>query len=55
MSCSFDILSGSCCDGGLWPGQIECVPYVTVMSPLGLGNHHHQVLQLKPLEVPYDR
>ena len=38
-------------DGGLWLGQVKLVPFSLIMSHLDTGNHHHQVIQLEPLEI----
>ena len=53
--CSSIIISGSCCDGGLWIEQVECVPYTPVQVPLEVVNNHHQVLKLQSFEVWYHR
>ena len=49
--CSSVIICGSFCDGNLCIGQIKFVPIAPVMENLEAENHHHQVLQLEPLEV----
>ena len=53
--CSSGIIFGSCCDGGLWLGQVKRVPFYLILAHLEAGNHHHQVLQLEPLEVWHHR
>ena len=50
--CSSGIFS-FCFYGGLWPGQVECVPSSPKLEYLNVRNHHHQVLKLEPLEVWY--
>ena len=49
--CSSGIILFSCCDGGLWIGQVKCVPFHLMLAHLEAVNHHNQVLQLEPLEV----
>ena len=53
--CSSSITFGSCCYGGLWLGQVKLVPFSLIISHLEAVNHHHQVLQLEPLEVWHHR
>ena len=53
--CSSGIIFGFCCDDGLWLGQVKWVPFSIIIAHLEAGNHHHQVIQLKPLEVWYHR
>ena len=49
--CSLGILFGSYYDGGLWLVQVKCVPFYLILAHLEAVNHHHQVLQLEPLEL----
>ena len=49
--CSSGIIFGSCCDDGLWLGQVKCVQFSLILEHLETVNHHHKVLQLEPLEV----
>ena len=44
--CSQGILFASCCDGGLWPGEVECVPSYYILGTLEVINNHNQELQL---------
>ena len=53
--CSSGIIFGSCCDDGLWLGQVKCVPFDLMMVHLEAGNHHQKVVQLKPLELWHHR
>ena len=48
---SSGIIFGSCCDGGLWLGQVKRVQFSLILEHSEAGNHHHQVLQLEPLGV----
>ena len=49
--CSSGIIFGSYCDGGLWLGQVKCVPFALILSYLEAVNHHNQSIQLETLEV----
>ena len=51
VRCSSDIIFGSCCDGEFWLFQVKCVTFAPILENSEAGNHHHQVLQLEPLEV----
>ena len=53
--CSSSIIFGSYCDGDLWLGKVKYVPLDPVMEKWEAENHHHQVLQLEPLEVWHHR
>ena len=52
---SSGIIFGSCCDGGLWIGQVKLVPFSLILSHLKAGHHNHQVINLEILEVLHYR
>ena len=45
----------SCCDGGLWLGQVKFVPFSLMLAHLEEVKYYHQVLHLEPLDVWYHR
>ena len=49
--CSSGIIFVSCCDSGVWIGQVKCVPFALMLVHLEAGNHHNYVLQLDTMEV----
>ena len=53
--CSSGIIFSSYFDGGLCLGQVKYVLFSLIMSNLEAGNHHHQVIQVEPLEVWHHR
>ena len=53
--CSSGIIFGSCCDGGLWLVQVECVPFYPIMAHLEAGNNHYQMLKWETLELFHHR
>ena len=53
--CSSGIIFGSCCDGGLWLGQVKWLPFSLILAHLKAGNHNHRVLKLETLEVLHYR
>ena len=53
--CSSGTIFGSYFYGGLWLGQVKCVPFTLVLAHLEAVNHNHQVLQLEPLDVWHQR
>ena len=53
--CSSGIIFSPCYDGGLWLDQVKWVPFSLILAHLEAGNHHHQVIQLEPLEVWHHR
>ena len=53
--CLSGIIFGSCCDGDLQLRQIEFVPSDPILEQLEALNHHHNGLQVEPLEVWHHR
>ena len=49
--CSSGIIFSFCCDGGLLLGQVKYSPFSLMLTQSEAGIYHHQVLQLKTLEV----
>ena len=49
------IIFGPCWYGVLWLGQVECVPFSSVMQNSGTLNYHHWVLHLESLKLWYHR
>ena len=52
---SSGIIFDSCPYGGLWLGQVQCLPFSLILPHLESVNHHQQVLKLEPLELWHHR